>query len=114
MGGQMLTSATPFAPYGWPGLGTSTTTVSMFGRSEAIGPPVSPRFAAISLIDSGGKSPTLLLAGLAQPSSQTTPSGSTFHVLAARAHNSTMTFLVASTTAMPVAKVTREPPVTWV
>jgi hypothetical protein len=44
--------------------------------------------AAISLSDSGLKSPTLLLAGLAQPSSQTTPSGSTSHILAARMHSS--------------------------
>jgi hypothetical protein len=39
-----------------------------------MGPPVCARLAAISLSDSGLKSPTLLLAGLAQPSSQTTPS----------------------------------------
>ena len=63
---------------------------------------------------SGLKSPTLLLAGLAQPSSQTTPSGSTFHIFAARTHSSWIIILVASTTAMPVAKVTREPPVKWV
>ena len=37
MGGQMLTSATPLAPYGWPGLGTSITTGSIIGRSEATG-----------------------------------------------------------------------------
>src|SRR5215475_2896960 len=79
--------------------------------AATIGPPVCARLAAISLSDSGWKSPTLLLAGLAQPSSQTTPSGSTFHILAARTHNSWINVLVVSTTAMPVAKVTREPPV---
>jgi hypothetical protein len=57
---------------------------------------------------------TLLLAGLAQPSSQTTPSTSTPQIIAARARNSSTSFLLASTTAMPVAKVTREPPVTCV
>jgi len=43
-----------------------------------------------------------------------TPSTSTSQIIAARARNSSTTFLLASTTAMPVAKVTREPPVTWV
>src|SRR5262249_42635898 len=37
MGGQMLTSATPLAPYGCPGFGTSITTGSIIGRSEATG-----------------------------------------------------------------------------
>src|SRR5476649_2707548 len=37
IGGQMLTSATPLAPYGWPGFGTSTRTVSIIGRSDATG-----------------------------------------------------------------------------
>src|SRR4029077_16940931 len=60
---------------------------------------------------SGLKGFRLLLAGLAQPSSQTTPSGSTSHILAARMHSSWINFLAVSTTAMPVAKVTREPPV---
>src|ERR1700733_9797333 len=79
-----------------------------------IGPPVADDFAASAFSDSGLKSPTLLLAGLAKPSSHTTPSGSTSQIIAARLHRSTMTFLVAFTTAVPVANVTREPPVTCV
>src|SRR6516164_4017588 len=75
------------------------------------GPPVKAFLAAISFSDNGGKSPTLLEAGLAWPSSQTTPSTSTSQIIAARARNSSTIFLLASTTAMPVAKVTREPPV---
>src|SRR5207244_3857137 len=51
-------------------------TTAGFTEPEAtIGPPVVARLAAISLSDNGLKSPTLLLAGLAQPSCQTTPSG---------------------------------------
>src|SRR5262249_56264880 len=79
--------------------------------AATIGPPVWARLAAISFSDSGLKSPTLLLAGLAQPSSQTTPSGSTSHILAARTHSSLMILFVVSTTAVPLAKVTREPAV---
>src|SRR6266853_1704875 len=79
--------------------------------AATIGPPVCARLTAISLSDSGWKLPTLLLAGLAQPSSQTTPSGSTPHILAARTHSSFMILLVVSTTTIPVAKVTREPAV---
>src|SRR6185503_16608101 len=90
------------------------TTLGLTPAAATIGPPVDPRVAAISLIDIGLKSPTLLDAGRAWPFSQTTPSGSTPHFLAARLHMSAMTILVASTTAMPVAKVTREPPVTCV
>jgi len=82
--------------------------------AAVMGPPVAARLAAISLIDIGLKSPTLLLAGLAWPSSQTTPSGSTPHVLAARTHMSAIAIFVALTTARPVANVTREPPVTCV
>src|SRR5262244_3133042 len=89
------------------------TTVG-FTPAATIGPPVCARLAAISLIDSGLKSPTLLLAGRAWPFSQTTPSGSTPQVLAARTHISLIAILVASTTAVPVANVTREPPVTCV
>src|ERR1700757_3388339 len=80
--------------------------------AAVIGPPVRDRLAASSLKGNGGKSPTLLLAGLAWPSSHTTPSTSTSQISAARARNSSTTFLLASMTAMPVAKVTREPPVT--
>jgi hypothetical protein len=87
------------------------TALGFTAAAATIGAPVCARLAAISLSDSGSKSPTLLLAGLAQPSSQTTPSGSTSHILAARTHNSWINFLAVSTTAMPVAKVTREPPV---
>src|SRR5262249_62016539 len=84
------------------------------GRAATTAPPVVAALAAISLSDSGAKVPTLLLAGLAWPSSHTTPSGSTFHILAARTHSSWMIVFVVSTTAWPVAKVTREPPVTCV
>src|SRR6266571_448174 len=51
------------------------TALGFTAAAATIGPPVCARLAAISLSDSGSKSPTLLLAGLAQPSSQTTPSG---------------------------------------
>ena len=37
IGGQMLTSPTPFAPYGCAGFGTSTSTASIIGRSDATG-----------------------------------------------------------------------------
>src|SRR5215470_10517704 len=90
------------------------TTIGLTLAAATIGPPVVGLLAAISLSDSGLKSPTLLLAGLAWPSSHTTPSGSTFHIFAARTHSSAMILLVVSTTAAPVAKVTREPPVTCV
>src|SRR5260370_13696724 len=82
--------------------------------AAVIGPPVSAFLAASSLNDNGAKSPTLLLAGLAWPSSQITPSASTSQIIAALARSSSTTFLLASTTAMPVANVTREPPVTCV
>src|ERR1700730_4323144 len=88
--------------------------VGLTPAAATIGPPVVARCAAISLIDSGLNSPTLLLAGRAWPFPQPPPSGSTFHIFAARTHRSSTTFLVASTTAVPEAKVTREPPVTWV
>ena len=77
-----------------------------------MGPPVTVFFAAISLRDSGSKSPTLLLAGLACPSSQTTPSTSTSQMRAARCRRSSMSFFDALMTARPVARVTRLPPVT--
>src|SRR4029077_3802844 len=82
--------------------------------AAVIGPPVNAFLAANTLNDIGWKSPTLLLAGLAWPSSQITPSTSTSQIIAARPRNSSMIFLLASTTAMPVANVTRDPPVTWV
>ena len=37
IGGQMLTSATPFAPYGWFGIGHLHHHRSIIGRSEATG-----------------------------------------------------------------------------
>src|SRR5262249_27667159 len=37
IGGQLLSSPTPLAPYGWAGLGTSTSTASIIGTSEATG-----------------------------------------------------------------------------
>src|SRR5215813_1962497 len=37
IGGQMLTSAAPLAPYGWLGLATSTITGSIIGRSDDTG-----------------------------------------------------------------------------
>ena len=40
IGGQMLTSPTPFAPYGCAGFGTSTSTASIIGRSDATGAAV--------------------------------------------------------------------------
>src|SRR5260370_29499653 len=46
------------------------TALGFTAAAATIGPPVCARLAAISLSDSGLKSPTLLLAGLAQPSSQ--------------------------------------------
>src|SRR5271168_183517 len=73
------------------------TALGFTAAAAMIGPPVCARLAAISLSDSGLKSPTLLLAGLAQPSSQTTPSGSTSHILAARTHSSWIIFLVVAT-----------------
>ena len=36
-GGQIEVSPTPLTPYGCPGLGTSTITVSILGKSEATG-----------------------------------------------------------------------------
>ena len=93
-------------PGAWPPAFTDADAV--------IGPPVAAAFAASSFSDSGSKSPTLLPAGLAKPSSQTTPSGSTSQISAARLHRSLMTVLVAFTTAVPVANVTRDPPVTCV
>ena len=68
-----------------------------------MGPPVALKFEAISFSGSGSKSPTLLLAGLAQPSSHTTASTSTSQISAARARMSSITFLQASITARPVA-----------
>src|SRR5205823_13441317 len=82
--------------------------------AAAGGRAVGAAWAAISFGDIGLNSPTLRPAGLAQPSSQTTPSTSTSQIIAARARRSSTSFLQASTTAMPVAKVTRDPPVTWV
>src|SRR5881392_3236081 len=64
-------------PGAWPPALTEAAAVS--------GPPVSAALPAISFSDIGGKSPTLLLAGLALPSSQTTPSASTPQIIAARA-----------------------------
>src|SRR6516164_7190398 len=87
------------------------TTVGFTPAAATIGPPVCARLAAISLIDSGLKSPTLLLAGRAWPFYQTTPSGSTPRVLGARTHMSFRAFAVASATAVRVANVTGEPPV---
>src|SRR3974390_3140721 len=89
-------------PGAWPPALTEAAVV--------IGPPVTAALPASSFNDIGLKSPTLLDAGLAAPSSQTTPSTSTSQIIAARARNSSTTFLLASTTATPVAKVTREPP----
>ena len=37
IGGMIGTSPTPRTPYGWLGLGTSTMTVSIMGKSEATG-----------------------------------------------------------------------------
>src|SRR5499427_7027699 len=37
IGGQMLTSAAPLAPYGWLGFATSTITGSIIGRSDDTG-----------------------------------------------------------------------------
>ena len=82
--------------------------------AAVIGPPVADDFAASAFSDSGSKSPTLEPAGLANPSSQITPSGSTSQISAARLHRSLTTALEAFTTAVPVANVTREPPVTCV
>src|ERR1700761_2333275 len=76
-----------------------------------IGPPVAAALAAMSFNDKGLKSPTLDEAGLAWPSSQTTPSSSTPQISAARLHNSLTTVFAPVTTAVPVANVTREPPV---
>ena len=63
-----------------------------------IGPPVAVCLAVMSASDSGSKSPTLLLAGLAWPSSQTTASSGISQILAARAHS----FLIASRAASTV------------
>src|SRR5271166_6016463 len=93
-------------PGAWPPAFTDAVAV--------IGPPVADDFAASAFSDRGSKSPTLLPAGLANPSSQITPSGSTSQITAARRHRSLITVLVAFTTAVPDANVTREPPVTWV
>src|SRR3984893_18740218 len=78
--------------------------------AAVIGPPVNAFLAASSLNDSGAKSPTLLLAGLAQPSSQTTPSTSTSQIIPARPRISSTTFLLVPTTAVPCAQVEQWPP----
>src|SRR5262249_6188655 len=90
------------------------TTDGFTEPAATIGPPVVALLAAISLSDSGLKSPTLLLAGLAWPSSHTTPSGSTFHIFAARTHSSSMIFFVVPTTGAPPARGPADPPVTCV
>ena len=71
-----------------------------------------PAWAASSASVSGSKVPTLAPAGLAMPFSQITPSGSTFQILAARTLSSRIMSRTEFTTARPVAKVTRLPPVT--
>ena len=78
----------------------------------AMGPPVSVAFLAISAIDSGSKSPTLLLAGRTWPSSNTTLSSGTSHIRAARWHRILIALRADSTIAMPAEKVTRLPAVT--
>ena len=77
-----------------------------------IGPPVLPACAASWARVSGSKSPTLEPAGLAMPFSQMMPSGSTFQILPARTLSSRIMSRTEFTTARPVAKVTRLPPVT--
>ena len=76
-----------------------------------MGPPVFAELSARAASVRGSNSPTLLLAGRASPFSQTTPSGSTSQIFAARLRSSSTTFFAASTTAMPTENVTRLPPV---
>ena len=53
-------------------------------------------------------------AGWAAPSRQSTASGVISQIVAARDLSCSTTFSAAMVAAMPVAKVTRLPPVTWV
>src|SRR5260370_3729473 len=68
--------------------------------AAVIGPPVSAFLAASSLNDNGAKSPTLLLAGFAWPSSHTTPSTSTSQIIIAPTQNWSATFSAASPTSL--------------
>ena len=82
--------------------------------SEVTGPPVRAAFSAMSASDSGSNAPALVPAGCAAPSRQSTASGVMSQIIAARCFSWSTTFSAAMVAAMPVAKVTRQPPVTWV
>jgi hypothetical protein len=82
--------------------------------SALIGPPVRPDFSAIAAIDSGSNAPALEPAGNAWPSFHSTASTGMSQICAARDLSCSTTFSAACVAAMPVAKVTRLPPVTWV
>ena len=70
-----------------------------------------PAILAISASDMGAKSPTLLEAGRAWPSSHFTASSATSQILAARAHICLISCVAASLTATPFENVARLPPV---
>ena len=82
--------------------------------SDVTGPPVRAAFSAISASDSGSNAPALVPAGCAAPSRQSTASGVMSQIIAARCLSCSTTFSAAMVAAMPVANVTRDPPVTWV
>ena len=98
---------------------TSTTWVPKVGPapcalSEAealIGPPVLPADPARAARSRGSKSPALLLVGRAAPFSHTTASTGMSQIFAARSRRSWMRDRAASMTAIPLANVTRLPPV---
>src|SRR2546423_9318693 len=74
-------------------------------------PQVRHDLRAISAKGSGSKLPALGPAGQALPSFHSTASGLMSQIIAARFFSSSTTFSAAWVTAMPVAKVTRLPPV---
>jgi hypothetical protein len=84
---------------------------ALISARPTMGPPVLPAIPAMSASDNGSKSPTLLPAGRAWPSSHTTASIGTSQILAARRRSCVTTSRAASTAAMPVEKVVRLPPV---
>ena len=73
-----------------------------------MGPPVWAADPASSSAVRGGRLPSMCWA---RPSTHSTSSASTPQILAARARRSATTLRQASITAMPVAWVTRLPPV---
>ena len=79
--------------------------------SALSGPPVRAVWAAMAASGMGRRPALLSSLQTAAPLAQVTESMGTSHSLAARAFMSSTSFSAACTTAMPVAKVVREPPV---